>query len=887
MASIDDTSVYPDEIDGYSTLPLRRNLVHEIRAEDHNRLRNAIVRIQQELGTNPSGSYSTVAALLNNVADAKALIDAHLIDTTDAHPAVAISITDSGDNYVATNVEDALSELAAILPVALDVIGANNTDIPNSGIPDFVEQEGTLFLFNTVGGGSDVEKTQPINITGIQVIEVGEANGEGSGAELVFNPVGSKLTWKAPGDSAGAEVDVSSLATGEIVTLSSGDTSKKIRIVRTSAPFNIIGLPTDIFDIYKLKAKTGAYSLDGTGIKDTNFITRTSVGSTGTSRSQFVIKGTVFPADKGTLVLQRKLRSSSQFSPSAVLDLAENFDEDARADGQLVYTPSLEDFDTIILYDRHPARKDYETLALDADGNPIYENFDLSATFSPFQIAKYVIPVSNNTLIGGALEAPIDISASDVNDKVSTYRLVHYGPGVTDFNGEPDTSNIFSISDSFSDADDGDNTVRMSNVFLDDDATRPSINALVLRPALDVEVLEKTISGIHYFNGADDLFDIEMKSDTNIFKKSYLRNDILRFTTDVFTFPSGDGYGQNVRVTQLRDDGYDLYSDSNLPDFTDISKDHAFYLVNVTINDGRRLYIGENKFSVRSHITGTIYDPFGPGDANDAYGLITSQLKILSNSYSRYRATDTEEYFTDESYRVGSNEIFDFELDNGQFTHDYGSNGDGYTLKAWDSGVALDTVVDVNSSTANGLQCGGKFGTGSEPDDTADFVFPGLIYPQDDYSATDIRPLQFGSVDYSAFSGDRYYQRLFSLNKTTNGGKLRIVSAGSSLISFNDIAASNASRFCKIEVKIPGVGPNSTEWLDLGKFFITGLFEDGDGALIPPITGVEGDFTIPFTFGERNTADSGNMIAVKVTYFGSQITIAKKKVLSLLQLLDP
>ncbi len=122
---------------------------------------------------------------------------------------------------------------------------------------------------------------------------------------------------------------------------------------------------------------------------------------------------------------------------------------------------------------------------------------------------------------------------------------------------------------------------------------------------------------------------------------------------------------------------------------------------------------------------------------------------------------------------------------------------------------------------------------------------------------------------------------------TTSGGKLRIKSSGSSLISFNDIAVSNSNRFAKIEVKIPGTGPSSTDWLDIGKFFETGRYEDGDGALIPPITGAEGDVTVSFTFGDRNTADSGNMIAVRITYFGAQITTAKQKILSYLQLLDP
>ena len=43
-------SVYPGAIDGYSTLPLVRDGIDEIRARDHNRLRDAIIKIEQELG---------------------------------------------------------------------------------------------------------------------------------------------------------------------------------------------------------------------------------------------------------------------------------------------------------------------------------------------------------------------------------------------------------------------------------------------------------------------------------------------------------------------------------------------------------------------------------------------------------------------------------------------------------------------------------------------------------------------------------------------------------------------------------------------------------------------------------------------------------------------
>ena len=45
-------TVYPQQIDGYSTLPLRRDGIDEIRADDVNRLRNAIIAIVAPVASN-------------------------------------------------------------------------------------------------------------------------------------------------------------------------------------------------------------------------------------------------------------------------------------------------------------------------------------------------------------------------------------------------------------------------------------------------------------------------------------------------------------------------------------------------------------------------------------------------------------------------------------------------------------------------------------------------------------------------------------------------------------------------------------------------------------------------------------------------------------------
>lgn len=60
-----DFSVYPDAIDGYSQLPLVVDLVTRVDAVTVNRLRSAVVSIENELGITPSGEYETVRARLD------------------------------------------------------------------------------------------------------------------------------------------------------------------------------------------------------------------------------------------------------------------------------------------------------------------------------------------------------------------------------------------------------------------------------------------------------------------------------------------------------------------------------------------------------------------------------------------------------------------------------------------------------------------------------------------------------------------------------------------------------------------------------------------------------------------------------------------------------
>lgn len=62
-----DFSVYPDAIDGYSQLPLVVDNVTRIDAVTVNRLRSAIINIENELGVQPSDVYDTVKERLDAI----------------------------------------------------------------------------------------------------------------------------------------------------------------------------------------------------------------------------------------------------------------------------------------------------------------------------------------------------------------------------------------------------------------------------------------------------------------------------------------------------------------------------------------------------------------------------------------------------------------------------------------------------------------------------------------------------------------------------------------------------------------------------------------------------------------------------------------------------
>lgn len=129
---------YPVSIDTTVTLPLVYDIISPVMADDHNRLRNAIVSIESELGTNPSSTFGTTKDRLDYLDTLLNTIVAYVMSLS----AYQISIADLDGYFAATTVEDALRELYItvdeIPDVTISLIGtAEDGDYSDGLFADF------------------------------------------------------------------------------------------------------------------------------------------------------------------------------------------------------------------------------------------------------------------------------------------------------------------------------------------------------------------------------------------------------------------------------------------------------------------------------------------------------------------------------------------------------------------------------------------------------------------------------------------------------------------------------------------------------------------------------------------------------------------------------
>lgn len=209
----------------------------------------------------------------------------------------------------------------------------------------------------------------------------------------------------------------------------------------------------------------------------------------------------------------------------------------------------------------------------------------------------------------------------------------------------------------------------------------------------------------------------------------------------------------------------------------------------------------QDVYKVNPRLALTGYDPHGPSDI-----FYTPYLNILVNTYG-VKSNDKNEYFVDEYYRLSETNLYD----------------------------TIPTVINEWWNSQNILTTGQLQ------------VYDGkLIYPKTNYSV--FLPSQ--SVNYSGFSGSRYYIRVFKdLNPHNNG---------TFFIEGYNINDGNV----KIELKLP----SQTGWLDISKQYNTADFTgiDGDGCLIN-----RSGYYLEWTSGGFSTADSGYLVVVRITMLNS------------------
>lgn len=228
-------------------------------------------------------------------------------------------------------------------------------------------------------------------------------------------------------------------------------------------------------------------------------------------------------------------------------------------------------------------------------------------------------------------------------------------------------------------------------------------------------------------------------------------------------------------------------------------------------------------------------------------GTVDSSVSTISNILmDDVAATSTLvfEGFDDENKRLLSNSSYDF-------IADVASN-------PWDP---TQSINDGSTGHTTGLQV--TNGT--------------LIYPTTAGGSLDYRTSNIlnGSIfndggtggtarNYTALSGNRTYYRYFQqVSPTTPNFTIVINGATGTFRAANDTTGTD---WIHVEIK----GPTETGWMDAYNDFVTGQFNDGNGAR-DAASGVGRAFgaTWGLTIGTKNTANTGGYMVVRITVPGT------------------
>lgn len=533
--------------------------------------------------------------------------------------------------------------------------------------------------------------------------------------------------------------------------------------------------------------EAGGFTLGGAGILTTNL----SNISPGFSDSY----GTIFPADRGVLAVyqttgtnffnagQTTLLSalwlgpdphpsgipSAQFDPASKTGFQPaTFTAPGSAGITGTYTPGLINLDSVYLADRLPYLKDYGPY-----GDP-YSNFD--ANFTSYQLAHWTCSMPAVAGQNGSF------LVVHWKEQYATSLAAIQPASLT--NGTLVAANCYSAVPS-SPAVDYANLVRQ-NVFVDTATNGPTGGSITTTPGGNTTT--HFVSGVAFYSSPSGALTFNVQATcSDLFANSYFTN-----TAPSVSVPSAFVSTTAPVVVDMTDFGGDSHQiqlyDQSPPRIVNNVSGLGYSLISPPAVGHVARFENSTQF-IGNSAAGNPY-PYGQVRVtfNSPFGSplqLTDSKKYLYSRNSVYSSA-SQEPFKDESYRYTS----------------------AFNILTSSPMVPVSAFPTTALTSNNGeLQ-----------------VINGrLVYPSEDFSAADYRPVQAGGRNYATVkAGDaanhkRRYQRAFNTLIAKNTGTLTI--AGVSFTDFQATGGVDPAELTDhpggviIQIKIPGV----TGWLDLGR----------------------------------------------------------------------
>lgn len=274
----------------------------------------------------------------------------------------------------------------------------------------------------------------------------------------------------------------------------------------------------------------------------------------------------------------------------------------------------------------------------------------------------------------------------------------------------------------------------------------------------------------------------------------------------------------------------------SIPNMVDETDEVVITNKSVTVtNSGRLLGSG---LSISTSVLRTVQSTVTGLGSQSAFALLLDNTTATS--------TDSTEQFNDERYRMHN------DIENNLDDVTGYASGTGVNDYAWDESQSL---VGASSTHNNGLM-----------------VFNGTLRYPSNTTGTSVTTGNFGAVanapagnpNYSAASGERVYYRYYYRASQSNF----VMNVTATSVTFVAASTTPSGNNLNIEILAPSQtknGSSVTEWKDCFTAYTVdsaiGAYNAGGGSGVGSIAGANWGLTI----GTKTTANSGNVIVLKIT----------------------